>query len=362
MLPRLRRRCFSLRALSRRTSTSKHRPLFRNSVIKNTPPVAPWLHLAVVADCLQIVKQVSVETQRNTLRVLDADVVLHQCRDRLSDYVAESTGTLARAFITLRKATKDEQFATCVENVCNLIRVTKMLPNQWTAACKIGKTVIQVEIKKHMLTDVIGAAKKLVETLNEELDRRFKNTDIMNASYVLRADYYEPVSCAQRGAGVAPNALEPAMRSWSEHFGVSSHDLTKEFRLLLAYKNEYNDKYPERAMLAPHDYWPPLLKLKQHEFPLAVRCVAAHITLSWQNASVDRDLAILERVKDHTKYQNMKKAKRDGLCKQNGHHDVYERVGNEENEQHLPEGSHACIVHNRSQGPNSKKARTDSTT
>ena len=143
---------------------------------------------------------------------------------------------MALAIRSLRKDAKFlNKYGSCGEKVCDFISIKKF-GSQWTARANFpGKSSgNKFEIKKDTLHAVIDGAKKLVEKVHEELIRRFKNTSIMNATYVLRADYYEPESEAETGAGVAPKKLGPAMKTWANHFAVNLDDLKKEFRTMLA--------------------------------------------------------------------------------------------------------------------------------
>ena len=87
-----------------------------------------------------------------------------------------------------------------------------------------------------------------------------------------------------------------ALRAWSSRLGSSLNELTTQSSLVLKEKVEHQAKFPETVSQKPHQFWPPFLSLHAVTVREAAKLIANSIVLSYENASVDRDLSVLQSV------------------------------------------------------------------
>lgn len=105
-------------------------------------------------------------------------------------------------------------------------------------------------------------------------------------------------------AGQPP--LEKAMDAWSQHLAVPQPELTRDFTYLLDIKKQWLLQHPDSDFRCD-SFWPPILKAHAASVPLAARLLSTALCLSWENASVERDLSILQKVCQNAPLGDMKR-------------------------------------------------------
>jgi hypothetical protein len=139
------------------------------------------------------------------------------------------------------------------------------------------------------LREVVVALRELVELLKGDLRCRFANTGILAFLYILHPAWEEP------GPGL-PGSSQAALSAWARHFALDLGLLTQQFMAATIAKAAHVRSSPQTAMLSTHEFWPPLLVRMRGTAPELFRCIATFLVLAWQNAQVERDLAIIGKV------------------------------------------------------------------
>ena len=88
------------------------------------------------------------------------------------------------------------------------------------------------------------------------------------------------------------------MQGWAGHFGVPTAVLQSEWAHMHACRMAHLKSNPQRRTLAPHEFWPELLVSESGVVPTLQRCISALLVVAFQNAAVERDLAVLKQVRE----------------------------------------------------------------
>lgn len=140
-----------------------------------------------------------------------------------------------------------------------------------------------LRMRPETLNETVRVLTDVLELVLEDAAKRFTGHGFANFFYVIDPRYAgEP-------------SLEKAMDAWSQHPAVPQPELTNEFSYLLGIKKQWLLQHPE-SDLRMDLFWPPVLKAHAASVPLAARLLSTAICLSWENASVERDLSILQKV------------------------------------------------------------------
>ena len=144
-------------------------------------------------------------------------------------------------------------------------------------------------------------------------EARFANTGILSHLYILEHDYVEPRPGVDPHEGVQIYPpLAPAAKVWALHFQTDEMQFIGQFRTLLTIRSQYQESNPAAATLPVYKLWSFVLQRAPSNCSLAVRCVAAFIVLSFQNADIERDLGLLKIVREH---QNFSQVRLDGRAR-----------------------------------------------
>ena len=134
------------------------------------------------------------------------------------------------------------------------------------------------------LKGVCSALTELVSMVKQDLEARFANVGIMRHLYIM-----DPMW---------EGNTRQALLEWEAHFATAPGQLESQFADMIVAKRVYVASNPASINAAAHEFWPPLLSAQQTSLPDLCRCMGALVSLSWQNASVERDLAIVKNVRD----------------------------------------------------------------
>ena len=141
------------------------------------------------------------------------------------------------------------------------------------------------------LKQVQGDVKQVVALVQADISKRFAHVGLARYMYLLDPSWAPPAS--GRGPGVAE-----ALQQWSIHFACDFSLLEQQWHHISACALTHTQHQPSTLTLHPHDFWPPLLLAHWSAAPDLCRCIGAMIILSWQNAAVERDLAVLTKIRD----------------------------------------------------------------
>ena len=136
----------------------------------------------------------------------------------------------------------------------------------------------------------------MINTVKRDLGKRFAAVGVVRYFYILQPDWVEP----------PPNTdgnSQQALQNWAGHFALDKHQLERQWAHMHNCRRTYLAHNPATTTQAPHKFWPPLLAAQWAQAPEMCRRNAAVIVLAWQNASVERDLAVLTRVRERAASQ-----------------------------------------------------------
>ena len=148
------------------------------------------------------------------------------------------------------------------------------------------------------LAEVTKVAEDAVAVVKADLRRRFANTGVWRFSFVLEPEWVEPPQ-----EQVAERGSLRAMQGWAEHFGVQTAVLQREWAHMHACRLAHLKANPQRRTLVPHEFWPELLSSEGGAVPTLQRCMSALLVVAFQNAAVERDLAVLKQVRERASGQ-----------------------------------------------------------
>ena len=245
-----------------------------------------WVVLAGIADLLGILKSANIATQRENLRILEVDAIVESVKGSLAEYIRAGTGQFAEALKLLFQQTEARPNAKShVEIFCSSVHVTRLSPGHYRATYAVGDSNAALDMHPQSLNAAVEVIREVHELMVEDLEKRFHATSITKYFFIVDPAYN----------GREP-PLAPALRAWSSHLGSSLNDLTTQFSLVLKLKAEHQAKFPETVSQKPHQFWPPFLSLHAVTVPEAAKLIANSILLSYENASVERDLSVLQSV------------------------------------------------------------------
>lgn len=255
-------------------------------------PLKFHLLLAACADLLGILRKANLRTQRSALHILEVDDVVAACVAELDAYI-QTGGVLNKALLTLGAPCTQPGKGWRIERVCRQIQLVK----------KGGQLIAKYCIapgQPHELTmhgpnpikDVEKSVHNVAEVLQADLQARFANTGILKFAHVLRPEWDD-----QEPAG-GGHEIRHVLAAWAGHFDVDAALLLHQWPGLHAARKQFLGTEPAAKTAPIHTFWPPLLVRHAAAAPEVCRCIAAFITVSWQNAQVERDLAIVKKVKE----------------------------------------------------------------
>jgi hypothetical protein len=180
-----------------------------------------------------------------------------------------------------------------IERFCRMVHLRKR-PAGVTARCVVGAGVTrELDVRPNTLQEAQAAIGQTVELIKGDLACRFTNVGICCFLSVLDPGWSEPL-----GGQDDLLRCKPALQAWAAHFSVSAALLERQWQHLDARRQTYSAGDPAKRLLHPHEFWPPLLAMERAAVPELFQCVGALIVMSWQNASVERDLVVLTHVRD----------------------------------------------------------------
>ena len=205
------------------------------------------------------------------------------CLAKLDAYVAGG-GIVHQSLLALQRAPIVSNSRWRLQKVCDLAQVVKV-GGALMARCRVSDSLRHdMELRHDTLKGVERVLKELVVLVKQDLEIRFANTGILRHLYIL-----DPMWDGDS---------RPALLAWQSHFATPAGRLEAQFDDIAAAKKAYVISNPATINSAAHEFWPPLLSAHRAHAPELCRCMAAMISMSWQNAVVERDIAIVKRVSD----------------------------------------------------------------
>ena len=205
------------------------------------------------------------------------------CLAKLDAYVAGG-GIVHQSLLALQRAPIISNSRWRLQKVCDLAQVVKV-GGALMARCRVSDSLRHdMELRHDTLKGVERVLKELVVLVKQDLEIRFANTGILRHLYIL-----DPMWDGDS---------RPALLAWQSHFATPAGRLEAQFDDIAAAKKAYVISNPATINSAAHEFWPPLLSAHRAHAPELCRCMAAMISMSWQNAVVERDIAIVKRVSD----------------------------------------------------------------
>ena len=260
-------------------------------------PLKMHLLLAACADLLGILRKANLRTQRQTLRILDVDGVVEECIGEIEEYV-KSDGVLKKALHLLGCAPVEPGSGWRIQRVCRQIQLKRL-----SQSGALKGVYYFTPTDRHELTlpgnDAVkqadAAIQEVAALVKEDLKARFANTGVLRSLHILRPEWdeQEPLQVE----------LQHAMTAWSKHFGMDVDMLKQQWMGVHTSRKIYLQAEPAARYAPIHVFWPPLLVKHAIAAPQLCHCISSFIVMSWQNAQVERDLAIIKKVNERAQNQ-----------------------------------------------------------
>ena len=226
------------------------------------------------------------------------DDILEACVAELDEYTRPG-GTLNLALLTLGEVPSMPGKGWRIQQTCRRIHLTKKNGSILARYMLTPTDSHDLAVPRPaVLKETEQAVCEVAELLRNDMTSRFAHTGILQYVYVLKPEW----GAAQPGGGSDAD-LRSAMGAWGKHFGFAAEVLLHQWSGLHASRLRQLVSDPGARLAPVHAFWPPLLAQHAQSARELCHCIAAFIAMLWQNAQVERDLAIIKKVHERAQGQ-----------------------------------------------------------